>query len=61
MTRLEDDLLAKIANGSGRTYPHEGKAMALELMERRAKEKLDAKLTATQPIAGGLTLNKTWP
>jgi hypothetical protein len=47
MSRLDDALLKKIAEGSGRCYPHEGKAMAEELIARRAAE---AKLTATQPI-----------
>jgi hypothetical protein len=48
---LDDELLKKIANGSGRTYPHEGKAMAEELIKRRAAEKLEK----TQPFYGNLT------
>jgi hypothetical protein len=46
---LDDELLKKIATGSGRTYPHEGKAMAEELIKRRAVEAA-AKLGSTQPI-----------
>lgn len=34
--RVSDEVLKQIAEGSGRTYPHEGKAMARELIERRA-------------------------
>jgi len=36
MTDLTDDLLKHLAEGSGRCYPHEGKAMAQELIRRRA-------------------------
>jgi hypothetical protein len=56
VTKLDDALLDKIANGNGRCYPHEGKAMAQELIEFRkaaaeaAKAATTAKLTATQPI-----------
>jgi hypothetical protein len=46
MTALSDDLLKRIATGSGRVYPHEGKAMARELIERRSQERLEK----TQPI-----------
>lgn len=34
--KISDDTLKQIAEGSGRTYPHEGKAMAKELIEFRA-------------------------
>lgn len=39
MTALSDDLLKRIAEGSGHVYAHEGKAMARELIERRARER----------------------
>lgn len=37
MTTLSDELIACIAKGSGRCYPHEGKAMAAEILEWRKK------------------------
>lgn len=36
MDRISDEVLKQIAEGTGRTYPHEGKQMARELIERRA-------------------------
>ncbi len=35
MGRLDDETLAQIAKSSGRCYPHEGKAMAEELIAFR--------------------------
>lgn len=48
MSRLDDALLKHLADGTGRCYPHEGKAMAQELVERRKAEVIT--LTKTQPI-----------
>jgi hypothetical protein len=48
VTKLDKELLAKIANGSGRCYPHEGKYMAQEILEWRKKAEED--LLKTQPI-----------
>lgn len=53
MTKIQPDLdralIEKLANGSGRCYPHEGKYMAQEILRRREAEE---KLTKTQPIGG---------
>jgi hypothetical protein len=54
MTTLDDELLKKIATGSGRTYPHEGKAMAEELIRRRAAEKAAATPPPTPTGYGGM-------
>lgn len=35
--KLSDELLKRIAGGSGRCYGYEGRAMAAELLEWRAK------------------------
>jgi hypothetical protein len=35
--KLDDPLLKKLATGSGRNYPHEGRAMAREILELRRK------------------------
>lgn len=34
--KVSDEVLKQVAAGSGRCYPHEGKAMARELLEFRA-------------------------
>lgn len=39
MTALSDALLKQIAESPNRCYSHEGREMAAELIERRAKEK----------------------
>jgi hypothetical protein len=49
MADLTDELLKIIVEGSGRAYSHEAKAMAKEIIRRRAEAK-DAVLSATQPI-----------
>src|SRR5271155_1733359 len=41
---ISDEVLKQIAEGTGRTYPHEGKQVARELIEFR-KLRNDAKLT----------------
>lgn len=41
--RLSDELLKTISTGTGRCYAYEGRAMASELIERRAREASAAK------------------
>lgn len=57
MTTLSDELLKQIAEGSGRCYPHEGKAMALELVERR---KRDAVLSLAPPMSPPPQMPRNW-
>jgi hypothetical protein len=54
--KLSDELLKKLATGSGRVYPFEGRAMAAELIEfRRARADADAaKAAQTFPHPPGL-------
>lgn len=47
MSDLPDELLKRIAEGSGHTYWHEGKSMAAELIRRRTKEREHAAKAAT--------------
>ena len=47
MSKLSDELLKKIAEGSGRCYPHEGKAMAQEIIEHRTRLKEAAAAAAS--------------
>ncbi len=51
MDTLSDELLKRIAGGSGRCYSHEGKSMATELLARRkaAVEAAQAAQAATNP------------
>ena len=50
--KLPDDLLEKLATGSGRVYPYEGRAMAAELIDLR-KFKVDSeRAPAAQPNFG---------
>lgn len=59
---LTDELLKHIADGSGRTYPHEGKAMAEELIKRRAAEAPVTKTPApAQSGAHPYTLDGPYP
>lgn len=50
MTTLTDELLKQISM-SGRSYPHEGRAMALEIMEWRKRAKEAAAKTTQQSAA----------
>jgi hypothetical protein len=59
-TRLSDELLKQIATTSGRVYAYEGKAMAEELIERRANEAEDAK-KAQQSSSIGQASSIPWP
>jgi len=52
MTPVTDSLLQLLAKGTGRAYPHESKAMALELIELRAKAKAAAANLNFVPRAG---------
>jgi hypothetical protein len=57
MSRLSDELIKQIAEGSGRVYNHEGKKMAQEIREWReaaAKAAAAAKIAAA-PAPGGFT------
>jgi hypothetical protein len=54
MTKIAQDLLEKIATGSGRAYPHEAKQMALELLEFRKARDDAAKTSAPQTYGYGL-------
>ena len=51
MTQLTDELLKCIEAGTGRCYPHEGKAMATELLAARQRI---AELTAPPKAAGNI-------
>jgi hypothetical protein len=56
VTRLDDELIKKLATGSGRCYPYEGKAMAAEILEWRTKAAEAAKAAGNNPhpIYGGM-------
>ena len=58
MSDLPDELLKRIAEGSGHTYWHEGKSMAAELIRRRTKEREDG-AKAAQPQ--GTVFGMPWP
>lgn len=64
MGNLSDELIAKIADGSGRCYSHEGKAMAAEIREWRRRAAEAAKAAALTPAGpppttGSAPIN--WP
>jgi hypothetical protein len=46
---VPDEVLKQISEGSGRTYPHEGKAMALELIEFRKQRAAQGNPAAQAP------------
>lgn len=50
--KLTDDLLKTIANGSGRCYGYEGRAMARELLEWREKAAKAAQAASAQGSIG---------
>jgi hypothetical protein len=47
---ISEDALNQIADGSGRCYPHEGKAMAIELREFRRERAAVGSIGAPSPI-----------
>jgi hypothetical protein len=50
--RLSDALLKTIAEGSGRVYPYEGRAMAAEIIEQRRLRADAGKTIAATPPTG---------
>lgn len=64
MGRLSDELIRCIAEGSGRCYSHEGKAMAQEIKEWREKAAAAVKAAAAAAppaVAPGMPWGLTPP
>lgn len=55
--KLTDDVLKQIANGTGRVYNHEGKALARELLEFRAERAAVGQSPASGAVPAPLTPN----